>query len=57
MKDHIKLWETWRNISLESNGKNIQDPIDTVCNYEENYKSYGIFEEITTRNDFNQDNI
>jgi len=24
MKDHIKLWETGRNISLESNGKNIQ---------------------------------
>jgi len=26
MKDHIKLWETWRNISLESNVKNIQWP-------------------------------
>jgi hypothetical protein len=23
MKDHIKLGETWRNISLESNVKNI----------------------------------
>jgi hypothetical protein len=33
------------------------DPIDTVYNYEENYKSYGISEEIITRNDFNQDNI
>jgi hypothetical protein len=33
------------------------DPIDTVYDYEENYISYGISEEITTRNDFNQDNI
>ena len=31
------------------------DPIDTVYDYEENYKSYGISKEITTRNDFNQD--
>jgi hypothetical protein len=33
------------------------DLINTVYNYEENYKSYGISEEITTRNDFNQYNI
>ena len=33
------------------------DPIDTVYDYEENYKSYDISEEVTTRNDFNQYDI
>jgi hypothetical protein len=32
------------------------DLINTVYNYEENYKSYGISEKIITRNDFNQYN-